>query len=58
MRVALEGEHVGRHAVEERAVVADDDRAAGIGFQRVFQRPVSISTVGAAPRLAAAILSP
>src|SRR5437899_2921537 len=38
MRVALEGEHVRGHTVEEHAVVADDDSAAGIGFERVFQR--------------------
>ena len=38
MGVALEGEHVGRHAVEEHAVVRDDHRAAGIGFERVLKR--------------------
>ena len=29
MRLALEGEHVGADAVEEEAVVGDDDGAAG-----------------------------
>jgi len=36
--LVLEREHVGRDAVEEPAVVADDDRAAGEVEQRVLQR--------------------
>src|SRR3954447_24890974 len=36
--LALEGEDVRRDAVEEPAVVADDDRAAGIIEQRLFER--------------------
>ena len=38
MAVALEGEDVGREAVEEHAVMADNDGAAGEILQRVFQR--------------------
>src|SRR5689334_8135188 len=36
MAVALEGEHVGRDAVEEPAIVADDHRAAGEILQRLL----------------------
>ena len=35
--VAFEGEDVGRQPVEEEAVVADDDRAAGEILERCFQ---------------------
>src|SRR4029453_8759248 len=38
LRVALEGEDVRCHAVEEPAVVRDDDRAAGEIEQRVLER--------------------
>src|SRR5690348_3726024 len=38
MAVALEGEDVRRDAVEEPAIVADDDGAAGEILQRLFQR--------------------
>src|SRR5262245_8833752 len=38
MTVALEGEHVGRDAVEEPAVVTDDHGATGEVLQRLFQR--------------------
>src|SRR5688572_672698 len=34
--VALEGQNVGRNAVEEPAIMADDDRAAGEILQRLF----------------------
>ena len=37
MAVAFERQDVGRHAVEEHAVVADDHRTAGKILQRVFQ---------------------
>ena len=37
--VALEGQDMGAEAVEEEAVVADDDGAAGEIFERVFKRP-------------------
>src|SRR5688572_13274597 len=48
LAVALEGEHVGGDAVEEPAVVADDHRAAGVGVERVLQRPqrVDVEVVG------------
>ena len=39
MGVALEGQHVGGDAVEEEAIMADDDGAARIIRQRVFQGP-------------------
>jgi hypothetical protein len=38
MAVALEGQDVGRDAVEEHAIVADDHGAAGEILQRLFQR--------------------
>jgi hypothetical protein len=38
MAVAFEGQHVGRHTVEEHTIVADDDGAAGEVFERVFER--------------------
>src|SRR5690606_21515217 len=38
MAVALEGENVGGEAVEEHAVVADDDRAAGEILERILER--------------------
>jgi hypothetical protein len=38
MAVAFEGEHVGRDAVEEPAIVADDHGAAGEILERRFQR--------------------
>ncbi len=38
LRVPLEGEHVGRDAVEEPAVVRDDDGAAGEGEERLLER--------------------
>src|SRR5712671_8081588 len=46
--VALEGQHVGRDAVEEPAVVADDDGAAGEILKRFFKRPqgVDVEIVG------------
>ena len=37
MALALEGEHVGGKAVEEHAVMRDDDRAAGIVLERVLE---------------------
>ena len=48
MAVALEGEDVGRQPVEEPAVVADDDRAAGKILQRFFERAqrVHVEVVG------------
>ena len=48
MAVALEGEHVGRDAVEEPAVVADDDGAAGEILQRLFERAqrIDVEIVG------------
>jgi hypothetical protein len=36
--VALEGEDVGRDAVQEPAVVRDDDRAAGEVLERLLDR--------------------
>src|SRR5258708_4122737 len=36
--VAFEGQNVGRDAVEEPAIVADDDGAAGEILQRLFER--------------------
>src|SRR3954454_18151745 len=36
--LAFESEDVRRHAVEEPAVVRDDDRASGERFQRFFER--------------------
>src|SRR5579863_5559043 len=46
--VALEGQHVGGDAVEEEAVVADDDGAAGEVEQSLLQRAqrVDIEVVG------------
>ena len=38
MALAFEGEHVGGDAVQEEAVVADDDGAAGEVEQRLSQR--------------------
>ena len=38
MRVALEGQDVRGDAVQEEAVVRDDDGAAGVVGERVFQR--------------------
>ena len=48
MAVALEGEHVGGDAVEEPAVVADDDGATGKILQRLFQRAqrIDVEIVG------------
>src|SRR5215218_6216421 len=48
LRLALEGEDVGRDAVEEPAVVRDDDRAAGEFEQRVLERAqrVDVEVVG------------
>src|SRR4029077_9108450 len=40
--VALEGEHVGGHPVEEPPVVADHHRVARGGEPRVFQRPQGV----------------
>src|SRR4051794_39722733 len=40
--LALEGEDVGRDAVQEPAVVADDDRAAGVVLERFLQRPQGV----------------
>src|SRR5438552_5447705 len=37
MAVALEGEHVGGEAVEEHAVMADDDGTAGEILERLFK---------------------
>src|SRR5262249_2098181 len=44
----LEGEHVGGDAIEEPAVVADDDRAAGEILERLFERTqgVDVEIVG------------
>ena len=39
MGFAFEGQDVGAEAVEEEAVVGDDDGAAGEVLERVFQRP-------------------
>src|SRR6266849_9345286 len=46
--LALEGEHVGGDAVEEPAVVADDDGAAGKILQRLLERAqgVDVEVVG------------
>ena len=38
MGVAFKGQHMGAEPVEEKAVVADDDRAASEIFDRTFQR--------------------
>src|SRR4051794_19481126 len=48
MTVVLEGEDVRRDAVEEPAVVADDDGAAGKILQRLFQRTqrIDVEVVG------------
>ena len=48
LAVALEGEHVRGDAVEEPAVVADDDHAAGEVEQRVLERAqrVDVEVVG------------
>ncbi len=39
MAVALEGEDMRRDAVEEPAVVADDDGAARVILERFLERP-------------------
>src|SRR5262245_65759394 len=46
--LALEGEHVGRDAIEEPAVVADDDRAAREGQEGVLEcaQRVDVEVVG------------
>src|SRR6476620_5901534 len=46
--VAFERQHMGRDAVEEPAIVADDHRAAGEILQRLFERPqgIDIEVVG------------
>jgi hypothetical protein len=46
--LALEGEHVGRDAVEESAVVTDDHGAAGEILQRLLERAqrVDVEVVG------------
>ena len=48
LTVALEGEDVRRDAIEEPAIVADDDGAAREFFQRFFHRPqrVDVQVVG------------
>ena len=48
MAVAFEGQDVGGDAVEEPAVMADDDGAAGEILQRLFQRAqrVDVEIVG------------
>src|ERR1700704_2964484 len=48
MALPLEGQHVGRDAVEEPAVMADDDGAAGEILQRLLERPqgVDVEIVG------------
>ena len=48
LAVAFEGQDVGGDAVEEPAVVADDDGAAGEVFQRFFERAqgVDVQVVG------------
>jgi hypothetical protein len=48
MAVALEGEDMGRDAVEEPAIMADDHGAAGEVLQRLFQRTqrVDVEVVG------------
>src|SRR6266568_6240487 len=48
MAVALEGEDVGRDAVEEPAIMADDDGAAGEILQRLFEcaQRVDVEVVG------------
>ena len=46
--VALESEHVRRNAVEEQAVMADDDGAAGEILERIFERAqrIDVEIVG------------
>ena len=46
--VALEGQDVGRDAVQEPAIVADDHGAAGEAVQRLFQCPqgIDVQVVG------------
>ena len=46
--VAFERQHVRRDAIEEPAVVADDDGAAGVVEQRLFERAqrVDVEVVG------------
>ena len=48
LAVALEGEHVGRDPVEEPAIVADDDGAAGERLEARLERPerVDVEVVG------------
>src|SRR3569833_701193 len=48
MAVPFEGQHMGRDAVEEPAIMADDDGAAGKILQRLFQRAqgVDVEIVG------------
>ena len=48
LAVALEGQHVRGDAIEEPAIVADDDDAAGVVQQRIFQRTerVDVEVVG------------
>src|SRR5262249_25511248 len=48
MAVAFEGQDVRRDAVEEPAIMADDDRAAGEILQRLFERTqrVDVEIVG------------
>ena len=48
LAVALEGQDMGGDAVQEPAIVADDDRAAGEILQPLFQRPqrIDVEIVG------------
>ena len=48
MAIALEGQDVRRDAIEEPAIVADDDGAAGIILERLFERAqrVHVEVVG------------
>src|SRR5437879_6803153 len=48
MAVAFEGQDMGRDAVEEPAIMADDDGAAGEILQRLFERAerVDVEVVG------------
>ena len=62
LAVALEGEHVGRDAVEEPAVVGDDDDTSGELIERVLERAQGVDVnlqlaVGDETTLAARLLA-
>ncbi len=38
LRVAFESEHMGGDSIEEPTIVADDNGAAGEGFEAIFER--------------------